>query len=69
MLGGAVREQRNANDLRGFPGLERFSLFGQSKVIQRKHCVFHGVMPCRPRVENSYVIGATERFRSLVAER
>ena len=69
MLGRAVRQERDADDLCGARNVERFRLFGESKIIQRKHCVFHGVMPCGARSDNSYVIGATERFRSLVAER
>src|SRR5262249_18399988 len=40
-------------------------LFGESKIIQRKHCVFHSVMPCGARSDRSYVIEATERFGPL----
>src|ERR1700685_2175385 len=69
MLGRAVRQEGDANDLRGARSVERFRLFGESEIVQRKRCVFHGVMPCGARSDNSYVMGATERIRSLVAER
>ena len=67
MLGRAVRQERNANDLGGARNIERLGLFGESKIIQRKRCVFHGVMPCRLGAKGSGVLGATERFGSLVA--
>src|SRR6202044_597886 len=69
MLGRAVRQEGDANDLRGARSVERFRLFGESEIVQRKRCVFHGVMPCGARSDNSYVMGATERIGSLVAER
>src|SRR6202789_2316171 len=69
MLGRAVRQEGDANDLRGARSVERFRLFGESEIVQRKRCVFHGVMPCGARSDNSHVIAAKERIRSLVAER
>jgi hypothetical protein len=47
MLGGAVGEERNTDDLGGARRFYRLRLFGQGEIIQRKHCVFHCVRPCR----------------------
>src|SRR6201986_1785180 len=69
MLRCAVRQEGDADDLCRARCIEGFRLLRESKIIQRKHCVFHGVMPCGARPDRSYVIGATERFRSFVAER
>ena len=48
MLGGAVSQERDADDLGGARDVEGFRFLGESEIIQRKHCVFHGVMPTVP---------------------